>query len=165
MSGTAIRRSGPSQPPPALMQARVLKYAALPRSIPFVQDNSMFVGSPLQPLGRVPRVAICQQADGRILLLFCDAGWASLACVPQKSLLDAKARVERMYPGSSKKWMSARVTKARAAQYLHRVWAPHRCLFCLKTPLEHDAPVFTKGRGRICGECVGELAQGLTEAS
>jgi hypothetical protein len=163
--GTAVRRPTVRQPPPALSQARVLRYAALPRSTPFVDDSSVLVGSPLQPLGRVPRVAICEDADGEILLLFCDAAWGSLACVTQKSVQHAKARVERMYPGSSKHWRNARVTKARAAQYLQRVWGRHRCLFCLKTPLEHEASVFSKGRGRICGTCVAEFAQDLSEAS
>ena len=147
------------------MQARVLKYAALPRSIPFIEDNSMFVDSPLRPLGRVPRVAICEHGDGEILLLFCDAAWGSLACATQKSVPHAKARVERMYPGSSKYWLNAKVTKARAAQYLQRVWAKHRCLFCLKTPLEHKEPVFSKGRGQICGTCVAEFAQDQSESS
>ena len=160
---SATRRRTARQPPPALVQARVLKYAALPRSIPFVETKSIFVGS--QPLGRVPRVAICQEAHGQILLLFCDASWRHIASASQNSILDAKARVELLYPGSSKRWVDAKVTKARAARYLQRVWAKHRCDFCLKTPLEQNHSVFCKGRGRICGACVTELAQDLSEAS
>jgi hypothetical protein len=160
---SATRQRTVRQPPPALVQARVLKYAVLPRSIPFVQTNSLFVGS--KSLGRVPRVAICQEANGQILLLFCDSSWGHRASATQDSLLSAKARVERMYPGSSKHWVDAKVTKARAAQYLQRVWAKHRCNFCLKTPLEQNHPVFRKGRGQICGACITELAQDLSEAS
>jgi hypothetical protein len=150
------------------MQARVLEYASLPRSIPFAQDNSILVGasgSPLQPLGRVPRVAICEESNGKLVLLFCDSGWRSLASVGQTSLRHAKSRVEMLYPGSSKRWVRAKVTKARASGYLERVWAGHRCLFCLKLPFEHNESVFHQGRGRICGACVVEFAREMSETS
>ena len=146
-----------ASPPPALLQARVLAYAVLPRSVPFAGDDSIFVareGGPLVPLGRVPRLAICEEAGGGIQLLFCEGTWRNVASTPHKTVAEAKARAERIYPDSSRCWVAARVTRAQAAKYLDQVWARYRCLFCLKTPLEHDEPVLKKGRGRICGACV-----------
>jgi len=153
-------RRRPRKPPPALLQYRVLAYAVLPPFVPFAGDRSLFIGGPngFVPLGRVPRLAICEEADGVIHLLFCGGRWRMAAATPHKSVAEAKARAERTYPGSSRSWVAAKVTKAQAAAYLDRVWAPFRCLFCLKTPLEHDEPLVKKGRGRICGACVKELA-------
>ena len=156
----------PRKPPPALLQHRVLAYAVLPRSVPFAGETSIFIGGPngFVPLGRVPRLAICEEAEGAIHLLFCDGRWQSEASTPHKSVAEAKARAERTYPGSSRCWVAARVTKAQAAAYLERVWAPFRCLFCLKTPLEHDESLVKKGRGRICGACIKEFAADITDA-
>jgi hypothetical protein len=158
-------RRRPRKPPLALLQHRVLAYAVLPPSVPFAGETSILIGGPdgFVPLGRVPRLAICEDADGAILLVFCDGRWRSEATTPHTSVVEAKARAERTYPGSSRFWVAAKVTKAQAAAYLERVWAPFRCLFCLKTPLEHDEPLVKKGRGRICGACVKELAAELTK--
>jgi hypothetical protein len=134
--------------------------------VPFVGDRSIFVardGGPLLPLERMPRLAICEEPGGDIRLLFCDGKWSHVASMRHKSVGEAKARSERMYPGSSRYWIASQVTKAQSAKYLERVWARHRCLFCLKTPLEHDEPVLRQGRGRICGGCVKELARHLLE--
>src|SRR5689334_22762324 len=145
------------KPPPTLYQARVLEYAILPKSIPFIVNTSFLVGDvggPLRPLGRVPRLAICQNADGEIQLLFCKGNWGSASQASCKSLAEAKALAQRSYPGSSAHWRAANVTEAQAAKHLERIWARHRCLFCLKTPLQHRESVFQQGRGRICGACV-----------
>lgn len=128
----------------------------------------MFVGranGPLVPLGRVPRLAICEEADGGIRLLFCDGSWRSVASTPHKTVAEARVRAERTYPGSSRCWVATKVTKAQAAMYLERVWARFRCLFCLKTPLEHDEPLVRKGRGRICGACVKEFAADFAKST
>ena len=60
--------------------------------------------------------------------------------------------------------MRRRPRKPPPGRLLDRVWAPFRCLFCLKTPLEHDEPLVKKGRGRICGACIKELAAEITNA-
>ncbi len=153
-------------PPPTLLQARVLEYAVLPKSIPFAVNTSFLVGNsrgPLKPLGRVPRLAICKSAGGEIQLLFCAVNWGSTFHTTCKSVAQAKAWAERSYPGSSNHWRAANVTEARAAKHLERIWGKHRCLFCLKTPLQHNESVFQRGRGRICGACLRELAGGLDE--
>ena len=155
------------KPPPVLLQARVLEYAILPKSTPFLVNTSFLVGDsggPLKPLGRVPRLAICQDPAGEIQLLFCKGNWASAFHASCKSLAQAKARAESSYPGSSRHWRAANVIEASAAKYLERIWGRHRCHFCLKTPLQHNESVFQQGRGRICGACVRELAERLGEA-
>ena len=46
VSDAMTRRKRARKPPPALLQQRVLAYAVLPRSVPFLGDNSIFIGSP-----------------------------------------------------------------------------------------------------------------------
>jgi hypothetical protein len=149
------------KPPPALLQNRVLAYAILPRARPFLGVSSLFIGTPggsFAPISRVPRLAICEDPVRGILLLFCNGDWSIVASTEYPSVAEAKASAERSYPGSSRYWVTAKVSKARAAKYLDRVWAPFRCLFCLKTPLQHDEPLIKKGKGRICGACISEFA-------
>jgi hypothetical protein len=156
----------PRRPPPARSQARVLAYAILPKAVPFINDGLIFIGKgrgPLVPLKRVPRLAICEEQPGAIRLLFCEGTWKQKASSVHKTAAEAKARAKRMYPGASRYWVAAHVTKAQAAKYLDRVWARHRCLFCLKTPLDHDEVLVRKGRGRICGGCVTQLAKGIRD--
>src|SRR5882672_2263911 len=115
------RRQRARKPPPALLQQRVLAYAVLPRSVPFLGDNSIFVGSPggeLLPIGRVPRLAICEAEQGGVSLHFCDGTWGNVASTECETIEKAKARAERSYPGSSRHWIAARVSKARVTRYL-----------------------------------------------
>lgn len=157
-------RRQPREPPPAIVQARVLQYAVLPRSVPFAGDSSIFVGKkggPLLPLARVPRLAICSDTGGQIRLTFCDGRWQYQASTHHTTVAQAKRRAERIYPGSSRHWTNAHVSAADAREYLERVWRRHRCMFCLKTPLEFDGSLFSMGRGRICAPCVVDFAGDL----
>lgn len=69
----------------------------------------------------------------------------------------------RIYPGASRYWTNAHVTVADARRYLERVWGRHRCMFCLKTPLEFEGSLFSMGRGRICSSCVTNFAGDLAK--
>ena len=161
-------RRGPRKPPPAIIQARVLEYAVLPRAIPFAGDKLLFVGKSggaLLPLGRVPLLAICKEAKGDVLLVFCDGGWEYVASTGHKTVGEARRRAERIYPGSRRYWTKTRFTAADVRGYLERVWGPQRCMFCLKTPLEfdRDGTLFSTDTGRICSSCVLEFAADLAK--
>jgi hypothetical protein len=160
-------RGRPRKPPPAIVQAHALEYAVLPRSIPFAGDSSIFVGKaggPLLPLERVPRLAICRDPDG-IRLTFCGGRWQYVASTHHKTVAEAKKRAERIYPGSLRYWAKTGFTAADVRSYLERVWGRHRCMFCLKTPLEFDrsGTLFRMGRGRICSSCVMEFTKNLAK--
>jgi hypothetical protein len=159
-------RRRPKKPPPAIVQAQVLEYAVLPRSVPFAGDRSIFVGKAggtLLPLARAPRLVICRGTDGGVQLTFCDGRWQYVASTGYKTVAKAKSRAERIYPGSSRYWTKAHFTVGDVRRYLERVWGHHRCMFCLKTPLEFDrnGKLFKMGSGRICSACVIELAKDL----
>ena len=161
-------RRQPRRPPPAIVQAHVLEYAVLPRSIPFAGDSSIFVGKaggPLLPLARAPRLVICRDSDG-IRLAFCDGRWQYVASTQHKTVTEAKRRAERIYPGSSRYWAKTGFTVADVRSYLERVWGRLRCMFCLKTPIEFDrnGQLFRMGRGRICSSCVMEFTKDLTKS-
>jgi len=161
-------RRHPRRPPPAILQARVLHYAVLPRAVPFAGNRSISLAraaGPLVPLARVPRLAICMETGGDIGLTFCDGRWRYVASTTHTTVAQAKRRAERIYPGASRHWTKAHVTVADARRYLERVWGPRRCMFCLKTPLEleRDGSMFSMGRGRICSSCVMDFASDLAK--
>lgn len=160
-------RRVPRPPPPAIVQARVLHYAVLPRSLPFA-GASIFVakkGEPLLPLARVPRLAICKEGTSKVRLTFCDARWQYVASSTHRTVPEAKRRAERAYPGVSRHWTKAHVTATAAREYLERLWGPLRCMFCLKSPLEldRDGSMVGMGRGRICSACITEFANDLAK--
>ena len=95
----------PANPPRVLYGARVLAYAKVDDSIEYVERGCFFVDGKL--LGPVPRFAICQPPDeAEILVEHCDSEWNSLGVQGGfRSVQEAKARVERSYPGLMNKWM------------------------------------------------------------
>jgi hypothetical protein len=84
----------PRKPPPAIVQAHVLEYAVLPRSLPFAGDSSIAVGKaggPLLPLERVPRLVICRRPEGGIQLTFCNGRWQYVASTGHKTVAKQRA--------------------------------------------------------------------------
>lgn len=93
------------KPPPTIGSAKVLAYAAVDESIEWAGEGRIFVGDPLKPLGRVPKLAICKFPNkSEYDLFYCDDEWGVLACLPNSSLGDAKNRAEEDYRGISTKW-------------------------------------------------------------
>ena len=161
-----MKRHGPRGPPPAIVQRRVLEYAFLWESLPF-NGTSIHLkhgDGPFTPLGRVPRLALSRDAAA-VWLEFCDARWRHVAAQPYTTVRDAKQGAERAYPGSRRLWLKTGYSAAEVRRHLERQWAPYRCLFCLKTPLEWgvDVSLVKVNRGRICSSCVRELASDLTK--
>jgi hypothetical protein len=105
------------------------------------------------------------ETRAEVRLTFCDKRWGYVASTGCGTVAQAKARAERIYPGSLRYWTKAHVTAAAARKFLERVWGPLRCMFCLKTPLEleRDGSMFGMGRGRICSSCVREFASDLAK--
>ena len=153
-----------SQPPVVLDNARVLAYALVDDSVGYTGKSAVYVDR--RVIGRVPRVAICQDLNSRELLLFhCDAKWTTL-CVSGRfgSLGEAKQLVERTYPGIGRKWVDTNVSLEDAEAVLSDAWSEMRCSFCGRLPQQVDSLV--EGReGRICDLCIVEFSGWLLEGT
>jgi hypothetical protein len=154
--------AGRRKPPPAIEQLRVLAYAFLPSTLPFAGTSILLKAGdgPFTPPGRVPRLALCSDKK-EVRLAFCDRYWRPVASRSYPGIASAKRAAQRAYPGSRGQWLKAGYTVADARSYIERIWARHRCLFCLKSPLDSgtDVTLFTMNRGRICSACVQDLAK------
>jgi ClpX C4-type zinc finger protein len=152
--------------PPIVASDRVLEYTILNDSVGFNADQRpIFVGR--EALGKVPCLAICQDRNSASLMLnYCDGEWFPMAVSVHESVVDAKSRAERIYPGSSKGWIEARFTDAEVAAYREKLSDVFRCSFCGKTHDEGGVAIFTgNGDVRICGRCVVEFHNALNEPS
>ncbi len=108
-------------PPPVIcMNDRVLlHYAVLDESVGYRVGHGLFFVDG-EEIGRVPCLAICRERDSNNLTLYyCDTDW-SLAGVATgyESVEAAKAKAERIYPGSSMCWTEAHFTDEDVSHYL-----------------------------------------------
>lgn len=115
-----------NNPPPVIMNGRVLYYAVLGKSIRYSDCKLMFVGPPekLKELKKVPRVAICADELGKsdhVLLVYCSKEWEAIGSSSHDSVQAAMHRAERMYPGVSALWVEAKVTKQQEREYRKRL--------------------------------------------
>jgi hypothetical protein len=92
--------------------------------------------------------------DGTIMLLYCDRVWDVRAFSVHDTVMKAKRRAERVYPGSRSHWKPRKVSLANAKSYITASWKGHECSFCGKTPEEIDAPIIEGKAARICGPCI-----------
>jgi hypothetical protein len=97
------------QTPPAVICANdraVLEYALLDHSVGFREGHGLlFVGG--KEIGRLPCLAICQDRNsGQVTLYFCDSGWNPIGIAVLDSVSQAKKKAERIYPGSSARWIA-----------------------------------------------------------
>ncbi len=93
------------RPPPLLDSAKVLKYAIVNTSVEFTGRLCLYVDGKL--LGKVPKLAICQNYKAKdYLLLFCNKKWKVLGVAGYKSIQETKEKAERAYKGITKKWMT-----------------------------------------------------------
>jgi hypothetical protein len=106
----------------------------------------------------VPCLAIEQDLrTAEVTLLYCDRDWEVVAVHSGISVGRAKARAERMYPGSRSYWKRRNVTVQQVLEHLQHRWDGYQCSFCKRTPEEFDR-VFENGPARICNRCVAEFA-------
>jgi ClpX C4-type zinc finger len=139
-------------PPPVLVGARVLTYAATDSSVTYTGRSTLHVDGEL--LGAVPHLVICQNFGAKnVLLLYCDEAWNSLVASEHTSIKEAKERAEIEYRGVSTKWHDANVSEEEAKLYMEEHWGDQRCSFCGKQP-EQIERMFQSAYARICNECV-----------
>ena len=148
-------------PPPVINGARVLAYARLDGGrLPAVADM-VFIAN--KPLGRVSNLVVTETPgilggkSSGVLLLYCNQRWSPRGAAGYKSVTLAKRRAERLFPGSSARWVTSKVTKARAERYLKKLWAGHECSFCGRGPDQVHQLVASK-RARICDLCIIECS-------
>lgn len=142
-------------PPPVVCSERVLQYAVLDDTVRYNSSHGLFfVGG--KELGKVPCLAICEEkGTSQVLLYHCESDWSPLGLSEHDSVAAAKTRAERIYPGSSAKWIETHFTKEDAAHFLDEIWADDRCSFCGKRPDENIELLFkANANARICEQCV-----------
>ena len=136
----------------------MLEYAFVDRGVPYAGHTYLFVDG--KELGRVPRLAICQDLDGGDVVLFhCSATWRVLGVAAGFANVRAgKDRAARIYRGLS--WTERGMSKRDATTYLKRIWKGSECSLCGRRPGQVERVVEKKGV-RICDVCVKELSEAL----
>jgi len=149
-------------PPPVLDCARVLAYAITDASVNYIERQTLYVGGKL--LGRVPRLAICQNiGEDEMLVFHCDNNWNVLgAAGGHRSAENAKAQVERAYAGIASKWVDTNVSVDQANAYLREHSGDDVCSFCGRMPHEVEK-LIQESTGRICDMCIRKFSSILTE--
>jgi ClpX C4-type zinc finger len=148
-------------PPPVLSSARVIAYALVDDQVEYT-GRLLLVNLEGQALGRVPRLAICENlADPRtVLLLHCDDSWNVLGLVGAETVDSCKREVERTYRGIGEKWNHLDVTREAALAY-YDSFEPG-CSFCGKRTYEVGEMIQVED-ARICRGCVEEFYKELHE--
>jgi predicted RNA-binding Zn-ribbon protein involved in translation (DUF1610 family) len=140
-----------SAPPPCLDNARVIFYAILDASVTYSGRTLLFVDG--KELGRVPRLAICQ--DRRlpgVMLFHCDDEWTVLGCSGHDSVESAKRKAKAIYLNIEDRWVDGDVTEADAERYLDELLQDYRCSSCGKRADQVDR-LQTKGKSYVCDKC------------
>ncbi len=140
----------------------LLHYAVLDDTVGYNSGHGLFfVGE--KEIGRVPCLAICHSAQ--VMLYYCDADWSMIGVASYDSVSDAKRRAERIYPGSSARWVQSQFTEEDATRWLNEATDSNRCSFCGKRPHDDFAASFFQGKGGawICSDCVREFSVDLSE--
>jgi hypothetical protein len=162
-----LKQPSPAPPPIITVNDRVLlHYAVLDDSVGYNSGLGLqFVGE--KEIGRVPRLAICQDKDSpAFMLYYCESDWSLIGIASYDTVAAAKRRAERIYPGSSACWVEAQFTEEDAERYLNEKFADSRCSYCGKRPDETLSSTFEgEGNARICSDCVREFHDDLNEHS
>ena len=89
-----------------LNDAALICYAVLDDRVGFTVGHGLFFVDGKE-IGRVPRLAICKDKDsGLFTLYYCGKDWNLLGVAADYQTVDAaKRRAERIYPGSSTRWI------------------------------------------------------------
>jgi hypothetical protein len=99
----------PSNLPPqkiTLNDSILVCHAVLDESVGFSPGHGLFFIDGKE-IGKVPCLAICKDKDsGLFTLYYCDRHWNMLGVATDYRSVDAaKHRAERIYPGSSNRWV------------------------------------------------------------
>lgn len=148
----------PATPPPMLACARVIAYAQVDASIPFLARTILYVDGEL--LGRVPCLAICKNLgndDGDALLFHCDEQWNVLGVSGDANVEAVMLAAERNYPGLEPHWIRLDTTHEEAVAYYDAAFGT-RCSFCGRRAYEFTGFV-ERESAVICRECVEMYAR------
>ncbi len=142
-------------PPPVLAGLHVVEYAEADESVVFEQRRTLNVDG--QWLGKVPRLAICQDFDTlEFAIQHCADDWEPLGIAGgYASIAHAKSAIERSYHGVSAKWVPAETSFEEARAINEAELRANACSFCGRTPLEVQTIIGNEPR--ICGQCVDEF--------
>jgi hypothetical protein len=144
-------------PPPAVSDLRVLWYARISPPVPYSGHSFLLVDG--EELGPVPALVLAKSfRDQEVVLLHCDGSWNVLGAAGGfASVIDAKARAERTYPGVGKLWIRMTVPAAEARRYRDDLWKGQECSFCGRLPYDVGALIASR-TARICDHCIRQLA-------
>ena len=142
-------------PPPVLDSARVIAYAPIDPSIPYLAKSALYVGG--NRLGRVAALAICDNlgSDMGLLVFHCDEQWNVLGTSGAESVEAAIIAAERDYPGLKAHWVQVNTTVETALAYYDATFGG-RCSFCGKRAFEISGLV-QSDNACICRSCVEEF--------
>ncbi len=89
-----------------LDDAALICYAVLDDRVGYTVGHGLFFVDGKE-IGRVPCLAIClDKESGLFTLYYCDEDWSLLGVATNYRTVDAaKNRAERIYPGSSTRWI------------------------------------------------------------
>ncbi len=148
-------------PPPILGGLCVIAHAEADDDVVFEQRNTLNVDGIW--LGRVARLAICQEFDTKkIAVQHCSEAWEPLGIAGGYESVDAaKAAVERSYHGIGTKWADAEETFEAAHDMYRAQLKASACSFCGRPPLEVRTMIGDDVR--ICGQCVDEFYAAIHE--
>lgn len=148
-------------PPAKLANARTVEYAVLGDNPDYSGHSFIFVDG--EELGPVPCLAICQGLQrSDFLLLHCDSDWNVLGVATYPSVKEAKKHAKEIYPGVTEKWTMYPAGRAQTEVVSETESEDFRCAICGREPEEVSAMI-EAGRVRICGACIRELYQMLTD--
>jgi hypothetical protein len=144
-----------SAPPPVLAGLYVVEHAEADESIIFEQRRTLNVDG--QWLGRVPRLAICQDFDTHeYAIQHCTENWEPLGIASNyASIEEAKAAIERSYHGIRAKWTPSDTSFDAARALNDSELRAGACSFCGRTRLQ--AQTMIGDAVRICGQCIDEF--------
>jgi len=115
-----------------------------------------------QPLGPVPRLAICQNlGDGAINLFHCDESWGVLGASGGDTAEETKRSAERAYKGITQKWQATGVSREQAQQFQDDLMGGLMCSFCGKRP-EQIQSLVRSAYAAICDECISSFHRDIT---
>jgi len=139
-------------PPLVIGGCAVVEYAGTAELI-FAGHSELFVDG--VELGRVPWLAIGEglRAGEQVLLLHCDEAWNVIGMSAHASVIEAKTRAERLYPGVADAWVQRAISRAEAVAYLDEISRDEKCSFCGRRP-DEVARIIQRGDARICDFCV-----------
>ena len=146
--------------PPVIASAAVVAFAAVGGSVRYTDSLHLLVGG--TRLGRVPRLAIALDPfDNELFVFHCDAQWNCLGSSGGgKSVAEAKASIERAYPGLH--WTETPRTRDEALRVVRDYWRGQECSFCGRVPPQFESSFAKEGGARICNRCRVEFHEAMS---